>query len=287
MPTPFICVTCGVQQGPTETPPSGCPICLDERQYVPASGQRWTSMAGLGQGHRNGFAAVEHGLLGIGTAPHFAIGQRPLLLRTSAGNVLWDCNSLFDAATHEIIAALGGVAAISISHPHFQGAMIEWAHAFDAPVYIHDADRAYVMRPDPAIWFWSGDKCALPGGVTLINVGGHFEGATVLHWGEAAEGRGALLTADVISVAADPRQVSFLRSFPNYLPLGPRAIERIGAMLADIPFERIYGGWWHSIVPARAKSVLDLSILRYLDAIEGRYGSPATDPGRIPPPAGS
>ncbi len=278
MPTPFICVACGVQHGPTETPPASCAICLDDRQYVPASGQRWIAMAALAQGHRNGFAMVEPGLLGIGTAPQFAIGQRALLLRTTAGNVLWDCNSLLDAATHELVAAIGGVTAIAISHPHFQGAMIEWAHAFDVPVFIHAADRAHVVRDDPAIRYWSGDTCTIPGGVTLMNVGGHFEGAAVLHWREAAEGRGALLTADVISVAADPRQVSFLRSFPNYLPLGRRSVERIGAMLAGLPFERLYGGWWHSIVPARAKSVLDLSVRRYLDALEGVYGAAETDP---------
>lgn len=267
----WICATCGVQAEVTAEPAAICPICADPRQYVPASGQRWTRMEPLAQGHRNAFSLLEPSLFGIGTEPHFAIGQRALLLRTEAGNVLWDCISLFDEATRQIVAALGGLAAIAISHPHFQGSMIEWSRAFDAPVYIHEADRAAVMRPDPAIRFWSGDGCEMLDGVRLLNVGGHFTGASVLHWRGGTGGRGALLTADVVSVAADLRHVSFLRSYSNYLPLGRASVERIARMLEPVAYERIYGGWWHSVVMHDAKAVLANSAARYIDAIEGRY----------------
>ncbi len=43
----FICVTCGTQYPDSEAPPDECPICLDPRQYVPASGQRWTTLEEL------------------------------------------------------------------------------------------------------------------------------------------------------------------------------------------------------------------------------------------------
>ena len=60
--------------------------------------------------------------------------------------------------------------------------MVEWSHAFDnAPIWLHEADRAWVMRPDPAIHFWSGESVEpLPGsGLTLIRVGGHFASSQV------------------------------------------------------------------------------------------------------------
>lgn len=187
----FICVTCGTQFTPSDAAPKGCPICLDERQFVPQTGQQWITPDGLRAGHFNAWRRHEPGLLGIGTQPAFAIGQRALLVRTPGGNVLWDCISLLDEATVELVGALGGIAAIAISHPHYYASMVEWAHAFEAPIWLHEADRAHVMRPDPAIRFWSGELHALMSGLTLINAPGHFDGATVLHWSGGAEGKGA------------------------------------------------------------------------------------------------
>jgi len=167
-------------------------------------------MAGMKPKHRNSFRHYEPGLIGIGTDPHFAIGQRAMLIRTPQGNVLWDCISFLDEATAEVVHALGGIAAIAISHPHFYSSMVDWSHEFgNAPIHLHEADRQWVMRPDPAIRFWSGASEQVMDGITLFNTGGHFEGATVLHWRDGASGRGALFTGDVVTVAADRRQATF------------------------------------------------------------------------------
>ena len=54
--------------------------------------------------------------------------------------------------------ALGGSAAIAISHPHYYASMVDWSRAFGGvPIYLHAADRPWVMRPDPAIVLWEGD----------------------------------------------------------------------------------------------------------------------------------
>ena len=100
--------------------------------------------------------------------------------------------------------------------------MIEWAECFDAQIFLHSADREWVMRKSPRIRFWEGPTLSLWDGLTLINCGGHFEGGTVLHWPTGANGKGALLTGDIITVVQDRRYVSFLRSYPNLIPLGPR-----------------------------------------------------------------
>ena len=86
----FICVTCGTQFAPSAKEPACCPICDEERQFVPASGQAWTTHEALARRHTNTFRQHEPGLIGIGTVPAFAIGQRALLLQTTNGNVLWD-----------------------------------------------------------------------------------------------------------------------------------------------------------------------------------------------------
>jgi hypothetical protein len=137
----FICTACGTQYPERATPPAQCLICEEERQYVPVRGQTWTTLEALRVGHANSFREYETGLIGIGTQPQFAIGQRALLVRTPGGNVLWDCISLLDDATVTVIRGLGGIQAIAISHPHFYTTMVEWARAFDCPIHLHAADK--------------------------------------------------------------------------------------------------------------------------------------------------
>src|SRR5579884_627433 len=173
----FICVTCGTRFAATPAPPEHCPICDDPRQYVGVHGQQWTTMDELAAGHRNVFRPQEPGLVGVGTEPHFAIGQRALLLRTPGGNVLWDCVSLIDELTRRAVVDQGGLRAIAISHPHYYSAMVAWSHTFGGvPVYLHAADRQWVMDPDPVVRFWEGETLDLGDGLTLIRCGGHFEG---------------------------------------------------------------------------------------------------------------
>ena len=220
-----ICITCGTQFAESEGPPERCPICNDERQYVGWAGQQWTTLEQLCARHRLALKEEGDGLLGIGTEPKFAIGQRALLVPAAARgkpgtNVLWDCISLIDRAASRVVENQGGLGAIAISHPHYYGSMVEWSRAFGgAPIYLHADDRRWVMRPDPAVVFWEGDALEILPGVTLVKTGGHFEGAQVLHWAAGADGRGVLLTGDSITVVQDRRWVSFMYSYPNLIPI--------------------------------------------------------------------
>jgi hypothetical protein len=265
----FICNTCGTQFAPSETAPLRCPICDEERQFVPPSGQTWTTHAALARRFSNTFRQEEPGLLGIGTVPAFAIGQRALLLKTDKGNVLWDCISLLDAATADIVEGLGGLCGVAISHPHYYGSMVEWAHAFHAPIHLHAGDRQWVMRPDPAIEFWDGDTLALAAGVTLIRCGGHFAGGTVLHWAQGGESRGTLLTGDIVQVIPDRKFVTFMRSYPNMIPLSAPAVERIGRLLEPYQYDVIHGAWFERTIASGAKDVVQRSIARYVAAVRG------------------
>jgi len=106
--TAYICTACGTQYPPSEAPPDACLICTDERQFVPASGQSWTTLERLRNTHSNKFRRLAAGLTTIETTPAFGIGQRAILVRTPAGNVLWDCLALIDDATVDLLKGLGG-----------------------------------------------------------------------------------------------------------------------------------------------------------------------------------
>jgi hypothetical protein len=266
----YICTTCGSQFAPTDGPPARCPVCEDERQYVPAGGQHWTLPADLARDHRNAVKPQEPGLTGIGTEPHFAIGQRALLVRAPGGNVLWDCVSLIDDATREAVRALGGLRAIAISHPHYYSSMAAWSQAFGGvPIYLHAADRQWVMCPDPAIVFWEGETLPLGAGLKLVRCGGHFDGGTVLHWAAGAGGKGALLSGDILQVCADCRHVSFMYSYPNYIPLSVAVVRQIVAAVEPFPFDRVYGAWWDRVILEDAKQAVERSKERYIRAIGG------------------
>ncbi len=268
MPTAFMCTACGTEFAPHPSAPDRCPICDDERQYVPATGQGWTSHERLCRTHFNTFRH-EGELLGIGVAPAFAINQRALLVPTSAGNILWDCVSLCSPATVELVRARGGIAAIAISHPHYYSAMVRWSEAFGGvPIYLSAADRSEVMRPDPAIVFWEGDRMELAPEATLHRLGGHFDGGTILHWSAGHRGEGAILTGDILQVTNDPRWLGFMRSYPNYIPHGRAAVEKLAARVAPIPFDAVYGAFWDKIIPTEGKAAMDASVARHLKWLE-------------------
>lgn len=267
MPT-HICVTCGTQFPPAEEPPERCSICDDERQYVGLQGQQWITLDEFRSTHRNALYTESPGIWGIGTEPKFAIGQRGLLIQADGGNILWDCVSLIDGDTVARVQALGGISVIAISHPHYYSSMIEWSRAFGkAPVYLHEDDRQWVQRPDPGIQFWRGATHELSRDITLIRIGGHFPGYQVLHRSKGEGSSAALFAGDLPQVCPDRRWVSFMYSYPNYLPLSAESVRRIVAALEPFEFEKLFGAWPGFVIHSDAKSAVRRSAERYCLAL--------------------
>ena len=311
-----LCSACATSFAPAAHPPASCPICRDERQFVPPSGQKWTTAEAVDAGHR-GVLAYDGPLLGVGMTPSFAIGQRALLLRTPSGNVLWDCIPFLDRALFDIVEALGGLEAIAISHPHYYGRMEDWSSAFGGvPVHCHADDRRWAMNPGPNARFWAGERHDLLPGLTLVRCGGHFAGGTVLHVepgasriasatkslaGFHAAGRkgqgpdgpaaaspriggayaagqrhaptdysddplplGALLSGDILQVTPGGTHLSFMRSYPNMIPLGAGPVRRIAEALADLEFDAVLGAFWGRVIATGGKAALAASVERYL-----------------------
>lgn len=263
-----ICITCGMRYAAANDPPKGCAICQDERQYVGHLGQKWITPEDLRRTHRNVLFQEGDKLWGIHTEPSFAIGQRALLLQTSHGGVLWDCISLIDANTVELVKALGGITAIAISHPHYYTSMVEWSRAFgNVPIYLHESDREWVQYQDSAILFWQGETHLLNSDLTLIRVGAHFKGFQVLHWASGDGGKGVLVTGDMPQVCPDRRYVSFMYSYPNFIPVDGATVRDIVHKLEPYKFSKLYGAWPNFAVEGDPKLVLKRSAERYLRAI--------------------
>ena len=265
----FICNTCGTQYAPSEKPPANCPICDDERQYVTPAGQSWTTLPALQARSYNAWRELEPGLISIVTFPAFGIGQRAQLLRTPHGNILWDCIALVDPATVAIVNAMGGVKGIAISHPHYYTTMVEWSEMLGVPVHLHQDDRKWIMRDGPGIQLWQGETKELLPGLTLIRCGGHYPGGQVLHWAAGAGGKGALLSGDIVQVVQDNKSVSFMWSFPNFIPLSGPRVEGVVAALKPYAFDRVHGAFLDRTVWSDGKAVVERSAARYLKIIRG------------------
>ncbi len=270
----FICVTCGTQFTESPEAPAACPVCEDERQYVGLEGQQWTTLEDLRRTHANRVEEEEPGLLTLRTEPKFGIGQRAFVVTGVRGGVLWDCLSLLDDAAQAAIRSRGGLRAIAISHPHYYATMVDWSRAFGGiPVYLHVADREWVMRPDPCLRFWEGETLDLGEGCTLVRCGGHFAGGTVLHWTAGAEGAGALLSGDILQVVPDRRSVSFMYSYPNLIPLPAGTVRRIVEAVRPLPFDRIYGAFAPLTIERGGHWAVIRSAERYCRALEKGFNT--------------
>ena len=263
----WICATCAVEHADQV---DVCAICADERQWVPAAGQQWTTLAELADaGTRVDVTELEPDLYGLTATQKVGIGQTAKLVRTPSGNLLWDPIGFLDDDAVARVRALGDVAAIVASHPHMYGVQVEWSRALGGvPVLVSEADEKWVARPDPVIRTWSGRTEVLPG-VTLTQPGGHFPGSAIAHWA-GADGKGVLLSGDTVFANPDRRTVAFMRSYPNHLPLSAAVTERVARALEEFDFDRLYGNF-ATRVDADAKAVVRRSADRHIGWVRGDF----------------
>ncbi|KFY15877.1 hypothetical protein V492_01707, partial [Pseudogymnoascus sp. VKM F-4246] len=235
------------------------------RQYVPASGQSFTTLRTLRKEHESTITPhpTAPSLSVVHSSPRLAIGQRALLVRTSAGNILWDCITLLTPSLVDSIRALGGLAGIVISHPHFYSTHLLWAAVFECPVYLASDDKEWLAeeepRPeDPVRKFIEreGGELDIPGrdgaatGVKAIKVGGHFPGSLVLLYDSR------LLVADTMmptpsgignwGARGRPKGMNsfaFMWSYPNMIPLPPSTLASMWRILSRYNFTAVHGGF--------------------------------------------
>ena len=264
----WICATCGVEHARAQ---GVCVICADERQWVPASGQKWTTLTELAQsGRRIRATEVEPGLLGLTVEPKVGIGQQAHLISTPAGSLLWDVPPFIDEDAVAQVREHGEVLAIAASHPHMFGVQVQWSRALGGvPILVCVPLMEWVQRPDPAIVSWGGRR-EVTAGLVLHELGGHFVGSSVAHWKAGADGRGVLLVSDTIHANPDRATVTFLRSYPNRIPLSAAVVERLTRAVEDLGFDRLYDNFGRAI-DRDAAAAVRRSADRYTSWVRGDF----------------
>lgn len=265
--THVLCAGCGVESPVAD---GVCPICADERQYLPPDGvQRWTSIADEAvNGARIELVEREPGLWGLRQIAGVGIGQQAKILVTPAGGVMVDVPAFIDDAAVAAVREIGGVSHIIASHPHMYGVQSLWAAAFEATVWIAAADEAWLRVRPHRVRVVDGDAVVVPG-VHVSTPGGHFPGSLVVH-AAGADGAGILLAGDTIFPTPDG-WVTFLRSFPNRLPMSAAVVRRVARHVTDrFRFARLYNNF-EAVVSADADQVVLRSADRYARWVSGEY----------------
>ena len=101
---------------------------------------------------------------------------------------------------------------------------------------------------------------------TIVRCGGHFAGSSVLQVAGCNSGLGALFVGDTMQVVPD-RRVSFMRSYPNLIPLNAGRVDRIVSAVAPLRFDAIFGAFDGRTIRSGAKEAVEHSGRRYIEAI--------------------
>ncbi|RYP05092.1 hypothetical protein DL764_004053 [Monosporascus ibericus] len=259
----LVCTACGTQYPTADRyEVKTCFICDDPRQFTPPTGQTFTTLDELRRSrHKSKWVpfACDDRFTSIVTEPKVGIGQRAILVRTPRGNVLWDCVTLLDDETAEKIRDLGGLKAIVISHPHFYSAHVEWARAFDCPVYLAAEDRKWIAQSSEYQVFvteteWDLEIDGEASGVRVLKLGGHFPGSSVLLYDGRMLIADTMVTTpaglgnwetDAVGGSRDrPRGMNsftFMWSIPNMIPLSPVEMDRMRDILQKYEFKSTHG----------------------------------------------
>jgi hypothetical protein len=78
-----------------------------------------------------------------------------------------------------------------------------------------------------------------------------------------------LLTGDIVQLIPDRTHVSFMRSYPNLIPLSAPAVARIGAMLEPFSYDVIYGAFFDRVISRAGKDAVRRSVARYIAIVKG------------------
>ncbi len=267
----WICATCAVETDDLPAPPVACAVCEDERQWVPEDGQRWTTLAELREaGTRITVSEVETGLWGLRATPAVGIGQQTMVVRTPEGVLLFDCVGYVDEAALDFVRSLG--------------------RRWPWPPAIRTCTASRRSGPGPSAACRSSSRPRTPNGCAGVTPSSSsttsgassqpaspstgWAGTSVDRPSSSglrgAEGRGVLLAGDAVFPNPDRRSVSFMRSYPNRIPLSGNVVQRIAGQLEGLHFDRLYNNFG-AVVPSDAKVVLRRSADRHAAWARGDF----------------
>ena len=88
--------------------------------------------------------------------------------------------------------------------------------------------------------------------------------------GYGADGKGVLLAGDAIFPNPNGTSVSFMRSYPNLLPLSAAVVERVANTALALRFDRLYNNFGR-VAPEDARAIVRASADRYIAWVRGDH----------------
>ena len=236
---PFVCTNCGFWQRHFERPPS-CPMCLDARHVLPKDGWRFLSLAEAQQAYPCHWEELEPGAWRFWNDPVDGIGPSSYLLEGSSGNIVFEGCTVFSEPALGKIAALGGVAVVSASHPHAYGALWQLQDRFAPELALTAGDFGWSAALRVTMPY--DDRLDPLPGIELHRTGGHFDGHAVLF----DRSRHLLLCGDALKFELSPgdrRQatsISAHKAFVRQVPLTLNELARYRDVFAALDFRQTW-----------------------------------------------
>ncbi len=232
--TPYVCTNCGFWQRHF-APPPGCPVCLDFRHTPSPHGwEFWTADEAAARIVTR-WDEDEHGIVTFRSDPSLGIGPSGYLIPLPGGNLLFENPPWYSDEALKFIRQRGGVRWLAASHPHAYGALWRAQEAFSPEaVFIGTADLP-----------WTGafrathpyeEPLEIVPGASLVPVGGHFDGQSVLHLRD----RRILFAGDMVKFHANPPGISTHKAFNRRVPMSHGEIRRYRDAVAPLDFAEVY-----------------------------------------------
>ncbi len=218
--------------------PPGCLVCTDVRNALPPDGWEFAGVEEVGRRLTSTWREYLPGVWGVSCEPQFGLGATGWLIHTAAGWVGFEAAPFYTPDALAFVESLGGLAALSCSHPHGMGALWQLAERFNPPVVIH-TDGVRFTKAFRVTWP-ADDVHELAPGLTLHHVGGHYEGHSVLY--DAT--RRAIFAGDALKIDfhpdGRPRAISCHKGYHYQIPLSHGELRHYRRVFAELPFERAF-----------------------------------------------
>lgn len=240
----YACSNCGHWQRYFATPPD-CPVCTDTRNDLPENGWDFRSEADVASRLVGSWRTIGRDVVAFSTSPPFGLNGTGWLLLHPEGNVAFEAAPYYTPAMLDEIRRLGGIRILAASHVHGYGALWQLQREFDPEIVAIQREDLWLTKAFRVTWPYD-DELVLPTGQTLRQVGGHYEGQSVLH----DPARRMLFCGDAFKVdqneAGESLAVSTHKAFHKNIPLTPFELSRYRNVIASLDFDTICTPFEHA-----------------------------------------
>ncbi len=245
--TRYACDHCGFwQPWFADREPPACPVCVDVRNALPADGFRFLDPAAAAEGRSVERTCVDERLESWSTRPGLGLGSVGWVVPTAAGRVGIEATGVYTDESLDVMAAAGGLATVTSTHPHGYGALWQLVERFAPEVVVHRHDVGWTKAF--GVTWPADDRHELAPGLVAHHTGGHFDGHLVVHDDEA----GRLFCGDALKVDVDddgrPAALSCHKAYHQRVPLSRAEAARYREVMGGLgfgsvctPFEHVEG----------------------------------------------